>query len=77
MVLCGTDLHRLVWHLKRLEQPFLDDTNSDVRTWGEVYDFFGEKGDNNNNNNNDNTTNPKKPALALRRLKKCIWQEHE
>ena len=39
--------------------------------WGEVYDFFWEKGDNNNNNNNnDNTTNPKKPAFALRRLKK-------
>ena len=69
ILLTSTDLHILAWQLKRLEKPFLDVTNGNVRTWGEVYDFFREKGDN-NNNNNDNTTNPKKPVLALRRLKK-------
>ena len=42
-----------------------------VGPWVSFIVSFGEKGDN-NNNNNENTTNPKKPALALCRLKNCM-----
>ena len=69
------ELHRIAQTCMAVEKictTLFDDTNGYSRTWSQFYCFFWEKGDdddNNNNNNKDNTTNPKKPALALRRLK--------
>ena len=68
-----TDLLRLAWRLKNFAQPFLEDTNDYRRTWGDF--FFVLRGKERRQQQQQqqqqqqrNTTNPKKPALALRRL---------